>query len=385
MKKRIVLLGSTGSIGENALRVVSHLSAELTVLGLAAGRRADRVSEQAAAFGCNWVYVAEADARSSMKIGLPDGVRVLRNEEALCKAVAHPEVDIVLCAIVGTGGLRPVLSAIRAGKDIALASKEILVMAGELVMAEAERCGVRIISVDSEHSALFQCLEGRRIDHVRRLVLTASGGPFREFTEADLHKVTPEQALAHPTWTMGAKITIDSATMMNKGLELIEARWLFGLQPDSIDVVVHPQSVIHSLVEFVDSSTLAQMSYPDMCVPIQYALTFPERRGGLLEPLDFTKRLDLSFLPPDNARFPAINLAREALSRGGTAPAVYNAANEVAVESFCSKRISFPQIWQTVESVLKKHMPTQKPTLEDILAADDWARQATRSACLGNG
>ena len=275
------------------------------------------------------------------------------------------------------------LAAIRAGKTIALASKEVLVMAGEQVMAEARRSGVRILPVDSEHSAVFQCLEGHRIADVKRLILTASGGPFRRTPAADLARVTPELALAHPTWNMGAKITIDSATLMNKGLEVIEAHWLFGVAPDRIDVVIHPQSIVHSMVEFNDGSILAQLGNPDMRLPIQYALTYPERRSSLIPGMDFSIARSLEFEPPDDARFPALRLARQALEAGGTAPAVFNAANEVAVARFLSRAIPFPGIWQTVEAVLARHASVPHPSLETILAADAWAREMAAQVPLG--
>jgi 1-deoxy-D-xylulose-5-phosphate reductoisomerase len=378
--KNIVILGSTGSIGENALRVVAHLSAELRVVGLAAGRRARRLAEQAAAFDCRWAAVADAGCVAELRQALPAGCRVAAGRDELCELVCAPEVDLVLCAIVGTAGLMPVLAAVRAGKTIALASKEVLVMAGEQVMAAARRSGARILPVDSEHSAVFQCLDGRRAADVKRLLLTASGGPFRRTPAADLARVTPEAALAHPTWNMGAKITIDSATLMNKGLEIIEAHWLFDLAPDRIEVVIHPQSIVHSMVEFSDGSILAQLGNPDMRLPIQYALMYPERRPGPVSGLDFSIARSLEFEPPDQARFPALRLARQALDAGGTAPAVFNAANEVAVARFLDRAIPFPGIWATVEAALARHVPVAHPTLEALLDADAWARRTAASA-----
>lgn len=375
MAKRVVILGSTGSIGENALAVVRHLAPRVTVVGVAAGSRVQRLAEQAREFGCRWAFSAR-DGDSGRLAGLlPAGCRAVSGPAELCQRVTGPDVDMVLCAIVGTAGLMPVLAAIRAGKDIALASKEVLVMAGELVMAEAARCRVRILPVDSEHCALHQCLEGSAGKTVRRLLLTASGGPFRNRPEVDLARVTPQEALAHPTWRMGGKITIDSATLMNKGLEIIEARWLFGLPPDRIEVVIHPQSIVHSMVEFEDGSILAQMGYPDMRLPIQYCLTYPERLPSLQRPMDFGQPLRLEFEPPDEARFPALRLARQAVAAGGTFPAAFNAANEIAVERFLAGRLRFNAIWEVVAGTLAGHPNRPHPDLETILADDARARR----------
>ncbi len=376
MSRRIVILGSTGSIGENTLAVVRHLHPELQPVGLAAGCRADRLAEQAAEFGCRWVFVADPCARNELSSKLPPGCTNLRNREELCARVAADDVDLVLCAVVGTAGLEPVLAAVRAGKDIALASKEILVLAGELVTGEAARCGVRILPVDSEHCALFQCLEGERANNVRRLVITASGGPFHGCDELDLGSVTPAMALRHPTWEMGRKVTIDSATLMNKGLEVIEARWLFDVPGERIETVIHPQAVIHSMVEFSDGSVLAQMGYPDMRLPIQFCLTYPRRGPLLVRPFDFSEAVALHFEPPNHDRFPAIRLAEAALAAGGTLTAVYNAANEVAVARFCAGECRFPEIWETVARTMDSHDVVPHPSLDEILAADRWAREA---------
>jgi 1-deoxy-D-xylulose-5-phosphate reductoisomerase len=300
--------------------------------------------------------------------------KILRGEDGLVELATLPEADIVLIAIVGTGGLRPALAAIEAGKDLAIASKEILVMAGEVVMEAARRKGVKILPVDSEHNAIFQCLEGRNPAHVRRLLLTASGGPFRKSTPENLASVTPAQALKHPTWSMGSKVTIDSATLFNKGLEMIEARWLFDIGIERIDVVVHPQSVVHSMVEFIDSSILAQLSCSDMCFPIQYALTWPDRVPNSLPALDFTTLSRLEFEAPRADVFPALNLARQAGATGGTLPAVLNAANEIAVAAFLNQRLSFPGIWKTVAAVMNAHRTVATPALDAILEADHWAR-----------
>jgi 1-deoxy-D-xylulose-5-phosphate reductoisomerase len=287
------------------------------------------------------------------------------------------DADMVLIAIVGTGGLRPALAAIEAGKDLAVASKEILVMAGEIVMREAREKGVHVLPVDSEHNAIFQCLDGRASD-VRRIILTASGGPFRETAAKDFESITVEQALKHPTWNMGPKITIDSATLFNKGLEMIEAHWLFGVEMKRVEVVIHPQSIVHSMVEFADGSTLAQLSYSDMCFPIQYAVTWPERVPNSLPPLDFGKLSKLEFAKPRYDDFPALNLAREAGETGGTLPAVLNAANEIAVAAFLDRNVRFPRIWQMVEGVMNRHSTVAHPDLDEILRADQWAREEAR-------
>jgi 1-deoxy-D-xylulose-5-phosphate reductoisomerase len=286
-----------------------------------------------------------------------------------------PEADLVLIAIVGTAGLRPALAAIEAGKDIAVASKEILVMAGEAVMTAAREKGVRVLPVDSEHNAIFQCLEGRKASDVSRLILTASGGPFRKKPVAELADVTVEQALNHPTWEMGPKITIDSATLFNKGLEMIEARWLFDVEMSRVDVIVHPQSIVHSMVEFIDGSVLAQLSVNDMCFPIQYAVTWPERVANSLRPLDFAELARLEFEAPRWEDFPALRLAQRAGTVGGTLPAVMNAANEIAVAKFLENSLRFPKIWETVEETMDAHDVIDHPNLDEILAADAWARE----------
>jgi len=296
----------------------------------------------------------------------------------LIELATMPEADMVLISIVGTAGLAPALAAIRAGKAIAVASKEILVMAGEEVTREAAKHNVPILPVDSEHNAIFQCLVGEPTRHIRRLILTASGGPFRKTPASELAKVTPAQALKHPTWNMGRKITIDSATLFNKGLEMIEARWLFGVPMNQVDVVVHPQSIVHSLVEFVDGSQLAQLSHSDMCFPIQYAVTYPDRLANRLKPLNLAEMGSLTFEAPDPERFPALRLAREAGNAGGTLPAVLNAANEIAVPAFLDGKILFPAIWHTVEAVMKRHKNIEHPHLDDILKADAWARAAAQ-------
>jgi 1-deoxy-D-xylulose-5-phosphate reductoisomerase len=371
-KRRVVILGSTGSIGESALKVARDIPERMEVVGLAAGKNSARLIEQAREFLPKGVSVADASAVKD--VAAATGLPVHSGDDGLCELAAMPEADMVLISIVGTAGLRPALAAIEAGKDIAVASKEILVMAGEAVMTAARKKGVQVLPVDSEHNAIFQCIEGRSPEQVRRIILTASGGPFRTLPAADLEKVTRAQALKHPTWVMGAKITIDSATLFNKGLEMIEARWLFDVEMARVDVVVHPQSIIHSMVEFVDNSVLAQLSATDMCFPIQFAVTWPERVPNRLPPLDFSKLAKLEFEAPRTKDFPALELARWAGTDGGTLPSVMNAANEVAVATFLEERCSFPTIWRTVESVMRAHTNKPHATLAEILDADSWAR-----------
>jgi 1-deoxy-D-xylulose-5-phosphate reductoisomerase len=377
-KKRIVILGSTGSIGESALKVARDIPDRMEVIGLAAGRSAQSLLAQAGEFKPKAVALYDTAELDSILGQLPAGTAVHGGPEGLIELATMPEADMVLISIVGTAGLAPALAAIRAGKDIAVASKEILVMAGEEVTREAAKHNVKILPVDSEHNAIFQCLVGEPTRHIRRLILTASGGPFRKTPASDLAKVTPAQALKHPTWNMGRKITIDSATLFNKGLEMIEARWLFGVPMDQVDVVVHPQSIVHSLVEFVDGSQLAQLSHSDMCFPIQYAVTYPERLPNRLKPLCLHTLGQLTFEAPDPEKFPALRLAREAGTKGGTLPAVLNAANEVAVPAFLDGKILFPAIWHTVEAVMQRHENVEHPSLEQILKADAWARAAAQ-------
>ena len=376
--KNVVLLGSTGSIGTSTLKVVEDLPEHLRLVGLAAGRNATLLAAQALRHRPGVVSLEDPAAAAGLAAQLPDA-EVVSGPEGLIRLATLPEADVVLVAIVGTAGLAPALAAIRAGKDIAVASKEILVMAGEIVMAEARRHGVRVLAVDSEHSAIFQCLEDRPGSSVRRLILTASGGPFRTTPGDAFPGITVEQALKHPSWVMGRKITIDSATLFNKGLEMIEARWLFDIEMGRVDVVVHPQSVVHSMVEFVDGSILAQLSSPDMCLPIQIALCHPERRPSARVQTDLARLGSLTFEDPDHDRFPALGLARRAGEVGGTLPAVLNAANEVAVERFCRRELSFPGIWDTVARVMRTHTVVDNPTLPQILEADRWARAAATS------
>ena len=372
--KKVVLLGSTGSIGTSTLKVASDLPERIQLIGLAGGRNVSLLREQANAHLPQCISIGEECKMEELSKGLHEGVEVVSGSSGLLRLATLPDADVVLIAIVGTAGLEPALAAIRAGKDIAVASKEILVMAGELVMKEAAKHQVRVLAVDSEHSAIFQCLEDKPAQTVRALWLTASGGPFRSFDKERFENITVDQALKHPSWVMGRKITIDSATMFNKGLEMIEARWLFNVGMDRVRVVVHPQSVVHSMVEFVDGSMIAQMSTPDMCLPIQYALTYPDRVPNDRVQTDLAAIGSLEFQSPDEDKFPALRLAREAGERCGTLPAVLNAANEVAVQAFCDQQLSFLGIPQLVSKVMEDHQVVDQPDLGQILQADQWAR-----------
>jgi len=381
--KRVVILGSTGSIGESALQVVRALPGRFAITGLAAASNYRKLLKQAAEFGVRQVAVVDRAAAQACRKAAPRGITVLSGEDGL-ETLASASADIVLCSVVGLAGLRPVIAAARAGRDIALATKEVLVAAGEIVRPMCARSGARLLPVDSEHSAIFQCLVGageRRVGaadipvkEIRRLILTASGGPFGNRPGVDLKRVTVHEALRHPRWTMGRKVTVDSATLMNKGLEVIEARWLFGVPIDRIDLVVHPESIVHSMVEFVDGSILAQMSVPDMRFAIQYALTCPEHAASGLPALDLARIGKLHFREPNLRRFPCLRLSREAAETGGTMPAVLNGANEVAVRLFLEGRVKFPGIWHTVEHVMQRHAPKMKPALGDIVEADKWSR-----------
>jgi len=372
--KNVVLLGSTGSIGTSAIKVAEDLPDRIRLIGLAAGGNAELLAKQTLRHRPEAISINHPAKARELETLLGTSTRVYAGNPGLLKLATLPAADIVLIAIVGTAGLQPALAAIRSGKDIAVASKEILVMAGETVMNEARKHGVRVLAVDSEHSAVFQCLDGKPASSVRKLWLTASGGPFRQTSKEEFPGITVERALKHPSWVMGRKITIDSATLFNKGLEMIEARWLFDIDIGRVQVVVHPQSVVHSMVEFIDGSILAQLSTPDMCLPIQYALTYPERAGNDRVQTNFAKLGSLTFEEPDVGRFPALNLARQAGEVGGTMPAVLNAANEVAVEAFCNCRISFDQISRVVANVMERHQLIAHPGLDEILSADAWAR-----------
>ena len=396
-RKGVVILGATGSIGESALKVARDIPERMEIVGLAANSNAEKLAAAANKIRPEALCLVDETKVEILRKALEYKPRIFSGETGLREIAGLTNADMVLVAIVGTGGLRPALAAIEAGKDLAVASKEILVMAGEIVMREARDNGVHVLPVDSEHNAIFQCLEGKRstsntessklkveswtldVSDVRRIMLTASGGPFRELASDKFDSITPEQALKHPTWNMGPKITIDSATLFNKGLEMIEAHWLFGVEMKRVEVVIHPQSIVHSMVEFADGSTLAQLSYSDMCFPIQYAVTWPDRVPNTLPPLDFSKLSKLEFFTPRYDDFPALNLARRAGETGGTLPAVMNAANEVAVAAFLDRQVSFPRIWQIVEEVMNRHASVAHPDLDAILQADQWARgEATR-------
>lgn len=372
--KKVAILGSTGSIGTQTLDVIAHDPQRYEVVALAAGRNIGLLLEQAARFRPQLVSVADRELAEQVKEQLPAHVRVVYGEEGLIEAAAGVGADYVVCALVGSVGLASTLAAIDAGATIGLANKETLVTAGHLVMARAADRGVPILPVDSEHSALFQCLNGEDRKAVKRLILTASGGSFRDKSRDQLADVTLADALKHPNWTMGAKVTIDSATMANKGLELIEAHWLFDVPYDRIDVVIHLESIIHSMVEFEDTSVIAQLGNPDMRVPIQYALTYPERRPSPAAPLDLLKAGALHFRPMDLARYPCMRLAYEAGRAGGTAPTVYNAANEVAVARFVRGEIGFLHIEAVIETVLEKHEAIPSPDLATIREIDRLTR-----------
>ena len=404
-RKHVVILGATGSIGESALKAAGDIPERMEVVGLAANCNAEKLAMAANKLRPESLCLVDETRVDVLRKALEYEPRIFCGEIGLREIACLTNADMVLIGIVGTGGLRPALAAIEAGKDLAVASKEILVMAGEIVMREARDNGVNVLPVDSEHNAIFQCLEGKffesskrptsnverptskaessslsvrhgafDVSDVRRIILTASGGPFRETPRKDFDSITPEQALKHPTWNMGPKITIDSATLFNKGLEMIEAHWLFGVEMKRVEVVIHPQSIVHSMVEFADGSTLAQLSYSNMRFPIQYAVTWPDRVPNTLPPLDFAKLSKLEFFTPRYHDFPALNLARRAGETGGTLPAVMNAANEVAVAAFLDGRVRFPSIWQAVEEVMNRHANVAHPDLDAILQADHWAR-----------
>lgn len=378
MKKRIAILGSTGSIGTQTLSVVDWFPRELEVVALTARSDAAALGRQVERYRPRLAALSHPEPGT----GLPAAAdcRLLKGPEALVEAATHPDVDLVIVAVVGTAGLAPALAALQAGKDVALATKEALVVGGHLMTAAARASGATILPIDSEHSAIWQCLRGSRAEEVERVVLTASGGPFVDVPAGRLAAVSVREALAHPTWNMGGKITIDSATLMNKGLELIEARWLFDLPPSRIEVVVHRQSIVHSLVCFRDSSVLAQLGVPDMRLPIQYALFYPERPANPLQRLDLVRCGSLTFEAPDLERFPALGLAMRAAEVGGSLPAVMSAANEVAVSLFLDGRIAFTEIAARVGRVMDRHPVVHNPPLADILDIDAWARRVAAEA-----
>jgi 1-deoxy-D-xylulose-5-phosphate reductoisomerase len=374
--KRIAILGSTGSIGRSALAVVDAHPDRLSVAALAAGENADLLAEQIARYRPAVVAMASGSAIDRLRAGLPAGVAVAGSgREGLVAVATAPGVDIVLCASSGTDGLEAVLAAIEHKKTIALANKEVLVMAGGIVTEAARRHGATILPVDSEHNALHQCLHGRPASEVRRLILTASGGPFRGRTSSELLGVSAEEALRHPTWRMGRKITIDSATLMNKGLEVIEAHWLFGVRADQIDVLIHPQSVVHSMVELTDGSIIAQLGVTDMRLPIQYAFSYPDRWAAPLPPLDLAIAGRLDFDVPDTSAFPCLGLAYRALEAERSLPVVLNAANEVVVARFLEGRLGFPSIAHVIEETMNAHVPAEVTSLASVRNVDQWARE----------
>jgi len=378
--KKIAVLGSTGSIGTQTLDVISRRPEDYEVIGLAAGANIGLLLEQVRRFKPKWVSAGTEELAARVRAEAPSDVTVVHGEQGLRQIAGESGANYVVCALVGSLGLTSTLAAIEAGADIGLANKESLVTAGHLVMSRAKEKGVSILPVDSEHSAIFQCLNGEPAKAVKRLMLTASGGSFRDLGREQLKNVTVEDALKHPNWSMGAKVTIDSATMANKGLEVIEAHWLFGLPYDQIDVVLHPESIVHSMVEFVDTSVMAQLGNPDMRVPIQYALTYPDRVASPASPLDLLKQGTLHFRPMSFERYPCLRLAYEAGRAGGTATTVFNAANEVAVARFLKGEIPFLAIEDTIERALAKHEAVPSPSLEAILEADAWARREAQSA-----
>jgi 1-deoxy-D-xylulose-5-phosphate reductoisomerase len=381
-KRRIILLGSTGSIGASAIKVATTMPDRMEIVGMAAHRSAQKLAEAANRFKPEALCLVEPASLDELRAALSYHPEIFTGEEGLVELSTLPGADMVLVAIVGTAGLRPALAAIDSGKDLAIASKEILVMAGEIVMSHARNKNVSILPVDSEHNAIFQCLEAKRNEEIQNLILTASGGPFRQLPAEQLKNVTTSDALRHPTWKMGQKITIDSATLFNKGLEMIEARWLFNVPMSRVQVIVHPQSIVHSMVEFVDGSILAQLSHSDMCFPIQYAVTWPDRVPTSLRPLRLAEVRKLEFEEPRYDAFPALNLAREAGEAGGVLPAILNAANEVAVQAFLDDRIPFTAIWGLVQNAMRNYSNLARPSLDDILQADKEARAFVRDSLV---
>jgi 1-deoxy-D-xylulose-5-phosphate reductoisomerase len=378
-KRRIILLGATGSIGASTVKVAQEIPERMEIVAMAANSNAEKLAESANLLRPETLCLVDERKLPELRDRLAYRPTIVAGERGLVEVCRASTADLALIAIVGTAGLRPAIAAIETGKDLAVASKEILVMAGEIMMQQAATHHVQILPVDSEHNAIFQCLEGRAPGHVKRLILTASGGPFRTWSPDRLREVCLADALKHPTWQMGQKITIDSATLFNKGLEMIEARWLFNVGMNQIEVVIHPQSIVHSMVEFVDGSILAQLSHSDMCFPIQYAVTWPERVPNRLRSLNLAELSRLDFEEPRYETFPALQLARRAGESGGLLPAVLNAANETAVEAFVSGRIPFPGIWEVVRSVMERICNLASPSLDDILRADGEARVQART------
>ncbi|MCL4456822.1 MAG: 1-deoxy-D-xylulose-5-phosphate reductoisomerase [Nitrospirae bacterium] len=378
--KNIVILGSTGSIGRSALKVIDKFSDRFRVLGLVAGRNLPLLMEQIQRYRPRLVAVPDDDIYKELKSGIGDTKpEILCGIDGICSIAENGDADTVISAIVGSAGLLPTMSAIRAKKTVALANKETLVMAGDIVMSEVKKHDVALLPVDSEHSAVFQCMRGYERDSVRKIILTASGGPFVGRSAEELENVSPESALKHPNWNMGRKISIDSATLMNKGLEVIEAHHLFALPPEKIDVLIHPQSVVHSMVEFNDGSCIAQLSKPDMKGPIAYALSYPERLCDVIETIDWEKLSALTFKKPDNNTFPCLSIAYDALKTEGTMPAVLNASNEIAVAAFLDGIIGFNRIPAIIKKVMDFHKLQPADSIDVVLEADRWAREKTKS------
>lgn len=379
--KNICILGSTGSIGQNSLEVLSNFPDRFRPVYLTTNRNVSLLQKQIARFQPKAVAVLENGSAATLKLAVNGSMKIYAGEEGLVELAGRDDVDVVINSLVGFAGLKPTIEALKRGKTVALANKETLVVAGEIIMSLVNQYGGKIVPIDSEHSAILQCLAGEKTEDIARLILTASGGPFLQLDKKDFAHVTVESALKHPNWNMGRKITIDSATMMNKGLEIIEAHWLFGLPADKIDVLIHPQSIIHSMVEFVDGSIKAQLGIPDMKIPIQYALTYPDRAPSLYNRVDFAELGKMTFLKPDPEKFPCLRLAYEALRMRGTAPAVLNAANEVAVDLFLRGKIPFNEIPELIERTMETVPVRQSPTLDEIITADRTAREAViRSA-----
>jgi 1-deoxy-D-xylulose-5-phosphate reductoisomerase len=377
--KTIAILGSTGSIGVNSLEIISRFPEEFQVVALAGGKNYRKMEEQVRLFRPDVASVMDPEAARRLRQSLSSvPTKILWGNEGLNAVATHPQSQMVVSALVGSVGLLPTLAAIRAGKSIALANKEALVMAGEVIMKEIRETRVNLLPIDSEHSAIFQVLAGHRKDEIKRIILTASGGPFLDTPPEELKRVTPREALNHPQWRMGKKVTVDSASLMNKGLEVIEAHWLFGVPGSRIEVHIHPQSIVHSMVEYIDGSVIAQMALPDMRGPIAYALSYPQRLDLRLPSLNLFEAGPLSFQPVDRERFPALALAYQALETGGTMPAVLNAANEVAVEAFLEGRLEFLKIPAVIQKTIKNHQPLRLNSVEDVLQAHSWAREEAR-------
>lgn len=383
MNKRIAILGSTGSIGCSALEVIEHLGSGYRVAALSGHTQTQKLLEQARKYRPAAVALSKSSPIADEVSKL--GTKIYHGPSGLVDLVRRDDVDLVLAAIVGAAGLPAVLAAVESKKDIALANKESLVVAGSLLIPLARKNNVQLLPVDSEHSAIFQSVQAGRLQEIKRVILTASGGPFLRASDREIENATPQDALKHPTWRMGSKITIDSATMFNKALELIEACWLFGLPPEKIEVVIHPESIVHSMVEFVDGSVIAQLSPPDMRTPIQYAFTYPQRLPGISRKLDFAKPMALNFEKPDSERFPALKLGYDVACKGGTLGAVLNAANEAAVAAFTSGKIRFVEICKLVADTIDAHQLQSSPSLDDLLQADKWARDTVNSLIENSG